>query len=166
MKNMYSESRKIFVCIPAAMLCALALSGCYPKPVGPAGPDGMRLTWEEMTMEQRGDHMKREVMPRAVEIFRAWRPGRFARVDCALCHDLRGAKNNFGMPSARLPRLSGDWTLSPEFAKHPDTTRLKLDRLVPAMAASLGKKSFSILTRRGFGCYSCHMGPSGPLFGK
>lgn len=56
--------------------------------------------------------------------------------------------------------------LGPEFEKHPDTTRLKLDRLVPKMAAALGLKPFSLVTRRGFGCYSCHLGPEGSLFGN
>jgi hypothetical protein len=43
---------------------------------------------------------------------------------------------------------------------------LKLDRLVPEIAAALGLKSFSIITRTGFGCYSCHLGPTGPMFGN
>ena len=73
---------------------------------------------------------------------------------------------DFSMPAAYLPRLSGDWTLRPEFEKHPDTTRLKLDRLVPLMSEALGKKSFSITTRRGFGCYLCHLGPAGAMFGN
>jgi len=41
---------------------------------------------------------------------------------------------------------------------------LKLDRLVPEIAAALGLKSFSIITRTGFGCYSCHLGLTGPMF--
>jgi len=65
-----------------------------------------------------------------------------------------------------LPRLSGDALLGPEFQKHPQTTRLKLNRLVPEIADALGVKPFSIITRRGFGCYSCHLGPNGPLFGN
>ena len=52
---------------------------------------------------------------------------------------IRGAVN-FRMPSAHLPRLSGAVLLGPEFEKYPDTTRLKLDRLVPAMSESLGIK--------------------------
>jgi hypothetical protein len=34
------------------------------------------------------------------------------------------------------------------------------------MAGALGLKSFSIITRTGFGCYSCHLGPTGPMFGN
>jgi hypothetical protein len=41
-----------------------------------------------------------------------------------------------------------------------------LDRLVPEMAGALGLKSFSIITRTGFGCYSGHLGPTGPMFGN
>ena len=63
-------------------------------------------------------------------------------------------------------RLSGELLLGTEFEKFPKTTRLKLDRLVPMMSTALGKKKFSLITRRGFGCYSCHLGPDGPMFGN
>ncbi len=42
----------------------------------------------------------------------------------------------------------------------------KLDRPVPEMAEALGLKTFSLVTRTGFGCYSCHLGPTGPMFGN
>ena len=86
-------------------------------------------------------------------------------MNCTLCHGQGVADGNFHMPTAHLPRLSGDVLLGEEFRKYPDTTRLKLDRLVPVMSKALGLKSFSIITRTGFGCYSCHLGPSGPMFG-
>lgn len=70
------------------------------------------------------------------------------------------------MPTDHLPRLSGELLLGPEFDKHPDTTRLKLDRLVPTVAEALGLRVFSIITRTGFGCYSCHLGTDGPRFGN
>jgi len=105
------------------------------------------------------------VLPRAAALFRAWRPERYAQVDCRLCHGPSPASVNFRMPSAHLPRLSGAVLLGPEFAKHPETTRLKLDKLVPTMSEALGLSGFSVVTRRGFGCYSCHHGPEGPMFG-
>jgi len=70
------------------------------------------------------------------------------------------------VPTDHLPQLSGALLLGSEFAKHPNTTRLKLDHLVPEMARALGLKPFSIATRRGFGCFSCHIGPDGPMFGN
>lgn len=124
------------------------------------------MIWNEMTVDQRKAHMKSVVLPRASELFRDWRPDRFGTTTCSLCHGM-GAKNGkFQMPTDHLPRLSGDLLLGPEFERHPDTTRLKLDRLVPLMSDALGKKPFSLITRRGFGCYSCHLGPSGPMFGN
>jgi hypothetical protein len=130
------------------------------------GSDGRHLTWTEMNRIQRKAHMRRVVLPQATAIFQEWRPGRYAVVDCSLCHGQGALTEDFRMPTAHLPRLSGALLLGPEFEKHPVTTRLKLDRLVPTMSAALGLKSFSLITRRGFGCYSCHLGPDGPLFGN
>jgi hypothetical protein len=148
------------------LLFAAVMFGCYPKRIGPPGVDGKPLTWPEMNLKQRKARMAAVVVPRAGEIFRAWRPERFAKIDCTLCHGQGAVDGDFSMPTAHLPRLSGDFLLGPEFAKHPDTTKLKLNRLVPEMADALGLKSFSLITRRGFGCYSCHLGPEGPLFGN
>jgi hypothetical protein len=119
-----------------------------------------------MSIEQRKAHMSNVVLPSAAAVFRVWRPERFAQVDCTLCHGQGANTGKFHMPTAHLPRLSGELFLGPEFKKYPDTTRLKLDRLVPEMAKALGLKSFSIITRTGFGCYSCHLGPTGPMFGN
>ena len=148
------------------MAAAVIGAGCYPKAVGPPGPRGSPLTWPEMTFSQRQAHMRKEVLPRAAKLFGEWRPQRFANVGCGLCHALEGENGDFNMPTSDLPRLSGALLLGPELEKHPETTRLKLDRLVPMMSGALGLKSFSIITRKGFGCYSCHLGPNGPAFGN
>ncbi|MDP4856607.1 MAG: hypothetical protein NWR42_04305 [Desulfobacterales bacterium] len=158
--------RKLIISVVLAVQIALAFWGCYPKRVGPMGTDGERLTWAEMSIEQKKLHMRNVVLPRAAAIFSSWRPERFAKVDCHLCHGLGADTGNFRMPTSHLPRLSGEVLLGPEFDKYPDTTQLKLDRLVPEMADALGLKSFSIITRTGFGCYSCHLGPTGPMFGN
>jgi len=154
------------IAIAVTLICALTAWGCYPKAVGPVSENGRRLTWNDMNVDQRKAHMKSAVLPRAAELFQAWRPGRFASPDCGLCHGPDAKTGKYQMPTPHLPRLSGRLLLGPEFEAHPQTTRLKLDRLVPLMAGALGKKPFSIVTRRGFGCYSCHLGPSGPLFGN
>jgi len=148
------------------VLVILIGGGCYPKRVGPPGPNGQQITWPEMTIEQRKSHMGRVVLPTAAAIFGSWRPDHYARVDCTLCHGQGARNDNFSMPNDHLPRLSGDLLLGPEFASQPETTRLKLNRLVPEMSAALGLKSFSIITRKGFGCYSCHLGSDGPVFGN
>ena len=147
-------------------LSSLMLGGCYPKAVGPVDSLGRRLTWKEMDLHQRKAHMHSVILPLAGVVFKAWRPEKYARVDCRLCHGPGAMTNCFEMPTTNLPRLSGELLLGPEFKKHPGTTRLKLARLVPSMAEALGKKKFSVLLRRGFGCYSCHLGPEGPIFGN
>ena len=158
--------RKIIIAIVMTALTVLAFWGCYPKRVGPIGPKGQQLTWPEMSIDQRKVHMSNVVLPLASAVFRSWRPERFARVDCTLCHGKGAETGNFHMPTSHLPRLSGELLLGPEFEKHPNTTRLKLNRLVPEMAEALGLKKFSLITRTGFGCYSCHLGPTGPMYGN
>jgi hypothetical protein len=162
---MTHDNRRTWCPWLALALAALALGSCYPKRIGPEGPTGERLTWPEMNREQKMAHMAQVVLPRAAEVFRAWRPDRFAQPDCTLCHGPEATGGNYHMPTAHLPRLSGEVLLGPEFEKFPDTTRLKLDRLVPVMGEALGLKTFSVVTRTGFGCYSCHLGPTGPMFG-
>ena len=149
-----------------AACTVVVLAACWPKAVGPVDPDGKRLAWEEMNRPQRKAHMRTVVLPAAAAVFRDWRPERYSEADCTLCHGEAALWEDFDMPTAHLPRLSGALLLGPEFKKHPVTTRLKLDRLVPAMSEALGVRSFSLITRRGFGCYSCHLGPDGPQFGN
>jgi hypothetical protein len=158
--------KKIIPSLMVTALIAVTLWACYSKRVGPAGPDGKGLTWPEMNLTQRKAHMRAVVLPLATGVFQAWRPAKYTRVDCTLCHGENAHWDDFRMPTAHIPRLSGALLLGPEFEKHPDTTRLKLDRLVPEMAEALGLKPFNLIIRRGFGCYSCHLGPDGPQFGN
>jgi hypothetical protein len=162
---MAGDNRRNWLLGIGFVIAILALSSCYPKRVGPVGISGERLAWMKMSVDQKKTHMEAVVLPRAAQVFRTWRPDRYPRIDCTLCHGPDPVAVNFRMPSLHLPRLSGEVLLGPEFAKYPETTRLKLDSLVPAMSEALGLKSFSVITRRGFGCYSCHLGPGGPMFG-
>ena len=91
-------------CIALMFVCC----GHYPKRIGPMGPDHKRLTWNAMSKPQRETHMRKAVLPRAAALFSAWRPDRFARVDCTLCHGAGAYTGNFNMPTTHLPRLSGD----------------------------------------------------------
>ena len=110
--------------------------------------------------------MCKKVLPVAADVFGTWQPEWFAQVDCSLCHAQGDTQGVYDMPTPALPRLSGALLLGPEFDRAPETTRLKLDRLVPEMSAALGLKPFSIITRTGVGCYSCHLGPNGAMFGN
>lgn len=159
------SNRRIWLLWIGLVMSTLLLGSCYPQRVGPMGPSAERLTWPEMSLDQKKTHMAKVILPLATEVFRAWRPDRFTQVECTLCHGAGAIAGTYHIPSNHLPRLSGEALLGPEFEKYPDTTRLKLDRLVPAMSKALGLRSFSIITHRGFGCYSCHLGPNGPMFG-
>lgn len=152
----------IIICLALMM----SLSGCTSKPKEPGSMSGGRVEWSAMDISQRKQHMEQVVLPIAAAVFQSWRPERYVDVNCSLCHGRGFQIDDFQMPSDHLPRLSGDLFLGSEFRNHPETTRLKLQRLVPEMAAALGKKEFSLITRKGFGCYSCHLGPTGPMFGN
>lgn len=157
--------KRIAVYTLFSILISVSFLGCYPKRVGRTGTQRL-LTWPEMTIDQRMVHMQRTILPLATELFKNWRPERFSVVNCSLCHGNGVTIKNFHMPTDYLPKLSGKLLLGPERKKHPETTKLKLNRLVPEMAEALGLKQFNLITRRGFGCYSCHLGPEGPMFGN
>lgn len=145
--------------LPALFYCA------SQRPIGPAGPDGKKLTWAEMDFEQRKAHMKTAVLPPAAAIFKEWRPEKYAKTGCSLCHGNAETTGNYHMPTDHLPRLSGQVLIGNERELFPEATRIKLGKLVPAMAEALGMNQFNIITRKGFGCYNCHLGPKGPMFG-
>ena len=145
---------------------ALMLTGCSAKSTGPDAMKNRQVKWSDMDINQRKQHMAEVVVPVAASVFQSWRPERYTKVGCTLCHGPGVQTENFQMPTSHLPRLSGKLLLGPEFEKDPETTRLKLKRLVPEMAKALQLKEFNLITRRGFGCYSCHLGPNGPMFGN
>ncbi len=155
--------RSATLLITSALVAACA---SYPKPVGPPGPDGGSLTWEQMDERQRKRHMEAAVVPVAADVFGKWRPEKYKEIECSLCHGPSVRDGDFTMPTEHLPRLSGDMNLGTERENHRETTKLKLDELVPKMADALGVKSFSVFSRTGFGCYSCHLGPDGAMFGN
>jgi hypothetical protein len=157
--------RVIIMMLSLAALVALFI-GCQTGKANLSDPPESPLPWSLMAYDQRLVHMRNVVLPLAQEVFGAWRPEKHSRVNCSLCHGAGVETGNFSMPSTNLIRLSGKLLLGPELKDHGDTTRLKLDRLVPSMAQALNKSRFNILTRKGFGCYSCHLGPAGPMFGN
>jgi hypothetical protein len=148
------------------LIVLVSIAGCSAGPKKRFFIDGDEMVWSEMDVAQRKHHMEQVVLPIAGSVFRSWRPGEYDEIGCSLCHGAGAASDDFRMPTTHLPRLSGELFLGREFRDYPETTGLKLDRLVPEMAAALGKDEFSLITRRGFGCYSCHLGPDGPMFGN
>jgi len=46
------QDRKVIRIILPVCLSLLKVTGCYPKRIGPPGPDGKPLTWQQMNKEQ------------------------------------------------------------------------------------------------------------------
>ena len=66
--------KKILFTVASILSVALLLWSCLARGIGPAGSNGMLLTWAKMNIEQRKEHMRNVVLPRAGAIFQEWRP--------------------------------------------------------------------------------------------
>ncbi len=163
---LHADLQRGLLLLFSLIILVMSSAGCSTGPKKRFLMDGEEISWPEMNVTQRKQHMEQVVLPIAGSVFQSWRPGEYDEIGCTLCHGVGAANEDFRMPTAHLPPLSGELFLGREFRDYPETTGLKLDRLVPEMAAVLGKGEFSLITRRGFGCYSCHFGPDGPVFGN
>jgi len=69
---MLSKYKHRSICIILTIICVLMFWNCYPKPIGPIGPDKRQLTWDEMNIDQLVAYMKSIILPRAAELFCTW----------------------------------------------------------------------------------------------
>ncbi|MFW6197618.1 MAG: hypothetical protein ACOC5B_02020 [Myxococcota bacterium] len=122
------------------------------QPAGPPQP------WEDMTFEERKDHMKLAVLPAMENRFQEFDPDAYADFGCESCHGEDPEGDDFAMPNSDLPVLpspeSSEWT---EMTSEPSSVvHFMMEDVVPDMATLLGEPTFDPETGEGFGCLDCH----------
>ena len=137
-----------------------------PEPVTPATPAGtgaapaasdapagaLPTEWSDtMPMDQQIAYMKANVLPRMSKTFQAHDAQRYAGMTCKTCH---GPNNK--PPKEFLPKLAMKDGKMAAFAEKPEVAKFMAEKIVPEMAAAMGKKPYAPATHQGFGCGGCH----------
>lgn len=142
------------VALGAVVVVGAVVAACKS---GGSGPLGGR-EFDDLSREEQVDYMKTIVLPTMHPMFRDWEPDEFQEMTCAACHGKGAQDRTFEMPNPDLPRLPG----GPDgferlMAEEPEATTFMAQVVVPRMAALLGEKPYDPETKKGFGCFDCHM---------
>jgi hypothetical protein len=140
------------VALAPALLC-LPLLACGPH--GKMGvPEGREKPWQEMTQDERMEHMAAVVMPRTQAVFQGYDPKRFADFSCTTCHGGGAGNGSYEMPNPALPELDASNLYKQHRKESPEMVKLMWKELEPAMGEALAMTY-------GFGgavsCDSCHI---------
>ena len=112
--------------------------------------------WKAMAIGEKKMHMKTVVMPKMTSLFQSFDAKKFDNVTCVTCHG-KGAKNGqFVMPNPDLPKLSAANGFKKHMDKDPAMTKFMMEKVVGAMAGTLGVPAYDPATHQGFGCGGCH----------
>ncbi|HEX2881357.1 MAG TPA: hypothetical protein VHO25_17635 [Polyangiaceae bacterium] len=110
-------------------------------------------TWAEAkTHEQQAAFMKAHVVPKMGPIFQAFDGEEFKEFGCKTCHGDPFQDH----PPEFLPQLTIQGGKVLEDAEHPGIAKFMGEKVVPEMAAILGKQPYDPKTHEGFGCKGCH----------
>ena len=123
---------------------------------GDAGADASAKTWDEMSWDDRKQHMMHEVTPKMADLFRGLAPEHYAEFNCVTCHGPGAKQGEFDMPSPSLPKLPPGGDFAKLMETKPDVMKFMGERVVPEMAALLDTAPYDPSTGEGFGCYGCH----------
>jgi hypothetical protein len=127
------------------------------EPAGEAPLPAGGIAWQDMNRDQRIAYMKTTVVPEMGRTFSAFDPKYFPKINCATCHGEGAKKNDFEMPTASLPKLSAAGSFEKHKQSAPEMTEFMLQKVVPQMSALLGEQPYDPATKKGFGCFDCHM---------
>lgn len=96
--------------------------------------------------------MKAHVMPRMSKVFQAADAAKYAAFTCKTCHgpEFKPSPKDF------LPKLVIKDGKPTAMADHPEVVKFMAEKVVPEMAATLGKAPYDPKTHQGFGCGGCH----------
>lgn len=114
--------------------------------------------WDSMGREDRKEFMEHVVMPKMRAAFATWEPEEFAKMKCGACHGAGAKDRSFRMPNPDLPKLPKDAAGFAALEKdEPKAMKFMKEKVVPEMAALLGRKPYDPKTGQGFGCFGCHV---------
>lgn len=114
--------------------------------------------WAELSHEEHGAYMAREVLPRMSALFSAYDGERYAEFECVTCHGADARERNFAMPNPSILPLhpTGSAGQHQTVRDHPEGVRFMYNQVLPTMQALLGASAFNEATGEGFTCYACH----------
>jgi len=152
MKRMVLSLALSVVACGATQAAAPASQPSTPATPESAGPASAPAAWrDDMSKEEKGAFMKAKVAPRLGAVFQAADANRYAKFGCVTCH---GPK--FQTPKDYLPKLTMKGGKITAFADKPQVAQFMAQKVMPEMAAVLGKPPFDPATGKGFGCPGCH----------
>lgn len=118
------------------------------------------IPWKDMTPVQRARYMTKVVTPKMREVFQAYDPKHYAKVNCATCHGKSAKERKFKMPSPDLPALPASEKVFMEtvMKEKPDVVKFMGEKVSPTMAVLLGRPAFDPAKPdpNAFSCNGCH----------
>ena len=105
-----------------------------------------------MSDKQKGEFMKKKVVPTMAKTFQEFDANKFADFGCKTCHGPQFKPH----PVDFLPELHMKDGQLAEAKEHPDMAKFMGEKVGPQMAEIFGKKPYDPATGEGFGCGGCH----------
>jgi hypothetical protein len=136
----------------AEAMPAPAESAAAPAPAA----EPKKPSWDELSVDQKKEVMKTQVMPTMKGVFQEFDAKRFADVKCTTCHGKSAKDGTFKMPNPDLPKLDMTNHFEKHMKKDPKIVKFMMERVVPEMAKIIGEPPFDPATNKGFGCGNCH----------
>jgi hypothetical protein len=141
---------------PAPSAEAPAPSATAPVPAAAASAEAPKPSWDAMTVDQKKEVMKTQVIPQMAQLFTSFDPKRFAEVRCGTCHGAGAKEGKFTMPNPHLPKLDPTNGFEKHKKKDAKILAFMTEQVSPTMAKIIGEPPYDPATQKGFGCFNCH----------
>ena len=137
---------------PDSTAAPTATADATAAPTGTAAAVAAPDKWSDsLSMQEKAAFMKAHVVGPLGEAFKAGDAAKYPTIGCTTCHGPKLQDTKEALP--RLTLKDGKIT---SFAEKPEISKWMAEKVVPAMATSLGKPPFDPKTHQGFGCAGCH----------
>jgi len=127
-----------------------------PPPAPSASAEPAKPSWDDMTIDQKKEVMKTQVLPQMSALFKGFDEKRFAEVKCATCHGAGAMEGKFTMPNPHLPKLDPKGGFEKHKKKDAKILAFMMEHVSPEMAKIIGEPPYDPATQKGFGCFNCH----------